>query len=157
MDLELAFALIILWTTTTTFLLLFGNLWISNQACAFHPHSVDITHRHDRLYVVSGCTTCHPDMCVKSISAFVAPRGSTSAKYFTVLTTIVSVVGALGCHRWHRVGDANQLEAYLAIIGFLSLKTNSNPSSFLTQKNATAILSLISMKKSELYVFLASV
>jgi hypothetical protein len=46
-----------------------------NESEALHPHAVDIEMRHNLFLVVSNGTKCKKDFAVKSISAFVAPRG----------------------------------------------------------------------------------
>lgn len=71
--------------------------------------------------MVQSPTTCKPDCLVKSISAFVAPRGSSSSKQFTVLSVMISVAGMLGSTRWYHVKDASFIEATMAFIGFASL------------------------------------
>lgn len=43
--------------------------------------------------VVKDKTVCKMDFAVKSISAYIAPRGSTSDKLFTVLVSILSTAG----------------------------------------------------------------
>lgn len=58
---------------------------------------------------------------MKSISAFVAPRGSSSNKYFTSLILIMSVAGMFGTLRWNAIEDASFEETRLAIIGFGAL------------------------------------
>eukprot|EP01031_Cornospumella_fuschlensis_P033745 gene33745-40831_t len=64
---------------------------------------------------------CKLDCPVKSISAFVAPRGSSSSKQFTVLIVMISVAGMLGSTRWYYVRDASFLEASLSFLGFAAL------------------------------------
>eukprot|EP01031_Cornospumella_fuschlensis_P034796 gene34796-42137_t len=64
---------------------------------------------------------CKLDCPVKSISAFVAPRGSSSSKQFTVLIVMISVAGMLGSTRWYYVRDASFLEASLSFFGFAAL------------------------------------
>lgn len=56
-----------------------------------------------------------------SISAFVAPRGSSSSKQFTVICVMISVAGFLGSSRWYFMGDATALQAALSLVGFASL------------------------------------
>jgi hypothetical protein len=121
MDGELLLALIVLWITTTVMLVTFFRYWFHDKSECFHAHCVDTTYAHNGFMVVSGPTTCKHDCVVKSISVFVAPRGSSSSKYFSVMVVIVSCVGMLGSHRWHKVGDATAFETYLAIAGFAAL------------------------------------
>jgi len=71
--------------------------------------------------VVSSETVCKTDFAVKSISAFVAPRGSSSAKIFSALMTIMSVAGVLGSFRWYAVGDASAVQSLLSQVGFSAL------------------------------------
>lgn len=121
MDPELLVALMVLWFSTTCGLVTFLNMWFSYSGDSFHPHSVDVESRHHYFLVVSSGTVCKLDCPVKSISTFVAPRGSSSSKMFTVLIVMESVAGFLGSLRWHFVGDASALEATLSCIGFASL------------------------------------
>lgn len=100
MDNELLIALCVLWCTTTAALIIFLSMWFFNQSEAFHPHSVDVEHRHSLFMVTNSKTMCKHDCAIKSISAFVAPRGSSSSKHFTVLTVMISVAGFLGTSRW---------------------------------------------------------
>lgn len=46
-----------------------------NESAALHPHAVDVEPRHNLFLVVKSTTICKQDFAVKSISAFVAPRG----------------------------------------------------------------------------------
>jgi len=97
------------------FLLLYSTLyrfWFQNTGEGFHPHSVDIDDRHGSFLVVSGGTACKCDCAVKSISSFVAPRGSSSSQNFCVTTVIMAIVGVLGSRRWFAVGDANEGEVW---------------------------------------------
>jgi hypothetical protein len=121
MDQELLLALMVLWLSTTLSIIVFMAMWFFNEGESFHPHSVDIDHRHSLYVVVSSRTECKLDCAVKSISAFVAPRGSSSSKQFTVLVGMTAVAGMLGTSRWYAVGDANTVEALLSFIGFASL------------------------------------
>ena len=50
-------------------------MWFDNSGEAFHPHSVDVEARHPYFLVVNSKTVCKREFAVKSISAFVAPRG----------------------------------------------------------------------------------
>ena len=53
--------------------------------CPSGPLSgVDLDRRHDMFEVVKRATICKSDCAVKSVSAFISPRGSSSDKYFTV-------------------------------------------------------------------------
>lgn len=88
---------------------------------AFHPHSVDVDHRHKLFVVVSSKTECKKDFAIKSISEFAAPRGSSSSKYFSSITTMLAIAGFLGTSRWRAVGDATSLDAIFSYAGFLSL------------------------------------
>lgn len=99
MDVELLLSLLVLWTATTFALVRFLLLWFSNEGESFHPHSVDVDHRHRSFVVVHSDTLCKLDCAVKSVSTYVAPRGSSSSKQFTVLCAIISVAGFLGTHR----------------------------------------------------------
>lgn len=54
-------------------------------------------------------------------SAFVAPRGASSSKYFTCIVCMVAVAGFLGAHRWARVGNGSELETNLSLAGFSCL------------------------------------
>lgn len=121
MDSELLIALLVLWTSTTIALVAFLRMWFSNKGESFHPHSVDIEHRHNFFLVVNSKTFCKYDCPVKSISLFVAPRGSSSSKYFTVLSCIISISGLFGTARWYYVNDASLFEAILSLVGFASL------------------------------------
>jgi len=121
MDGELYLALVVLWTTTTYALVTFFYMWFSNTGAGFHPHSVDVTDRHPTFLVVGSGTTCKMDSAVKSISAFVAPRGSSSSSNFQCLTMVTSIVGVLGSRRWFAVGDASETEALLSMVGFGAL------------------------------------
>lgn len=47
-----------------------------NESEALHPHAVDVDTRHNFFLVVTNGTICKNDFVVKSISAFVAPRGT---------------------------------------------------------------------------------
>ena len=51
-----------------------------NESAALHPHAVDVENRHNLFLVVKSKTICQTDFAVKSISAFVAPRGFISSK-----------------------------------------------------------------------------
>lgn len=113
--------LIFLWTSTTTALVIFLRLWFGNSSTAFHPHAVDVDKRHSYFLVVQTPTVCKVEFVVKSISAFVAPRGASSSKWFTSLIIAMSFSGMFGAFRWYRVGDAKLLETLLAFVGFLSL------------------------------------
>lgn len=121
MDSELLIALCVLWLSTTGALCAFLPMWLWNDGESFHPHSVSVDQRHSLFLVVSSETECKWDCCVASISAFVAPRGSSASKNFTVLTIAVAVSGFLGSMRWFAVGDAKQLELRFALFGFGSL------------------------------------
>lgn len=92
-----------------------------NRGESFHPHSIEVDARHSMFLVVDGRTRCKPSFVVKSISAFVAPRGSSSNKYFTSLILIMSVAGMFGTLRWNAIEDASFEETRLAIIGFGAL------------------------------------
>lgn len=121
MDGELLIALLVLWISTTAGLICFLRMWFTQGGEAFHPHSVDVEHRHGTFLVVNSRTVCKHDCVVKSISEFVAPRGSSSSKQFTVLIVMIAVAGFLGTSRWFAVGDASILEAILSYLGFSSL------------------------------------
>jgi len=121
MDFELLWALALLWIGTTSALITFLSMWFNNEGEAFHPHSVDVDHRHALFLVVNSETVCKLDCAVKNISTYVAPRGSSSSKQFTALCVMISVAGLLGSIRWHAVGDASYLQAAISIVGFASL------------------------------------
>jgi hypothetical protein len=134
MDQELLLALFFLWSSTTTALVIFMSLWFVNsnsssifarspphqlvnrfmhESEALHPHAVDVETRHNFFLVVKNGTKCKSDFAVKSISAFVAPRGASSSKWFTVLIVIMCISGMFGTFRWHKVGDADLHETVL--------------------------------------------
>jgi len=121
MDPELLFALCVLWLSTTVGMCVFIPMWLWNEGESFHPHAVSVDQRHSLFLVVSSETVCKWDCCVASISAFVAPRGSSGSKNFTVLTIAVAISGILGSMRWYAVGDANVTELRFALLGFSSL------------------------------------
>jgi hypothetical protein len=80
---------------------------------AFHPHAVDVDNRHNMFLVVGSSTQCKEDFAVKSISAFVAPRGASSSKWFTAIIIVMCIAGMFGSFRWYKVGDVDALEAGL--------------------------------------------
>jgi hypothetical protein len=121
MDGELLIALFVLWFSSTISLVSCMLMWFFNEGESFHPHSVDVDHRHSLFIVVQGNTCCKFDCCVKSISEFIAPRGSSSSKLFTVLCAMISVAGFLGSFRWFKVGDGDIVEAILSLSGFACL------------------------------------
>ena len=121
MDTELLVALLVLWLSTTTSLVFFFRLFLANGGEAFHPHSVDVEHRHHVFLAVNSRTMCKYDCSVKSISTFVAPRGSSSSKQFTVMSCMISVAGFLGTSRWYALGGVTTLTAGLCFAGFASL------------------------------------
>ena len=121
MDEELLLALCVLWLSSTFALVMCLLMWFFNEGESFHPHSVEIDQRHSLFVVVHSNTCCKFDCCVKSISEFIAPRGSSSSKLFTVLGAMISVSGFLGCFRWFKVGDGRLLEVILSLSGFASL------------------------------------
>lgn len=139
MDFELLFALFFLWTATTVCLVLF--IWIiwKNQG-AFHPHSVDVDLRHNGFIVVKAGTQCKKDCTVKSISAFIAPRGSSSSKYFGSILVVISISGMFGSFRWFMMGDADITQMLLAVTGFSFLllicafESDVSPDRFLEDK-----------------------
>lgn len=121
MDSELLIALLVLWCGSTVALIIFLRMWFANDWAAFHPHSVDVETRHPAFLVVNSKTLCKKDCAIKSVSAFVAPRGSSSSKHFTALCMMISIAGMLGSTRWYFVGDASQVQFLLSIFGFGSL------------------------------------
>jgi hypothetical protein len=121
MDSELLIALLVLWCGSTVALVIFLSMWFSDDGAAFHPHSVDVENRHPTFLVVNSRTLCKKDCAVKSVSAFVAPRGSSSSKHFTTVCMMIAIAGILGSTRWYHVGDATLLEFILAFLGFASL------------------------------------
>lgn len=114
-------ALYVFWICTTITLAVFLPMFFSNSGESFHPHSVSVRMKHNGFMIVDQPTECKHDFCVASISAFVAPRGSTSSKYFSTLCTGISISGFLGCYRWYKTGDASENELYIAWAGFLCL------------------------------------
>ena len=125
MDPELLFALCVLWLSTTIGMSVFIPMWLWNEGESFHPHSVSVDQKHSLFLVVSSETICKVDCCVASISSFVAPRGSSASKNFTVLAIAVSISGLLGSMRWYAVGDPNLTELRFALLGFGSLMLTS--------------------------------
>ena len=115
MDGELFIALIVFWLSISGAIITFMSMWFFNKGESFHPHSVDIDQRHSLYVVAHSDTCCKMDCCVKSISAFVAPRGSSSSKQFTVLCAMISVSGFLGVYRWYIV--SNQVNPWAAGFG----------------------------------------
>lgn len=113
MDGELFLSLIVFWLSISGAIITFMSMWFFNEGESFHPHSVDIDHRHALYVVAHSDTCCKLDCCVKSISSFVAPRGSSSSKQFTVLCAMISVSGFLGTYRWYIVGQVNPWAAGL--------------------------------------------
>ena len=118
MDNELLIALIVMWVASSTALVIFVKMLYVNDGEAFHPHCVDVEHRHGTFLVVNSKTVCKKDFAIKSISSFVAPRGSSSSKHFTVMCVTVSIAGVLGTIRWYYVGDASFLEMCLSVVGY---------------------------------------
>ena len=102
-------------------LIIFLKMWFSNDGVAFHPHSVDVENRHPSFLVVNSKTVCKKDCAIKSVSAFVAPRGSSSSKHFTCISVVISIAGIMGTSRWYYVGDASKLEFFLSFLGFAAL------------------------------------
>jgi hypothetical protein len=95
------------------------------------------------MVVVSSNTYCKHDCCVVSISSFVAPRGSSNSKYFTLLAVATALSGFMGTVRWsHVVADTNpvDLECVLGCCGFICLilvagfELDVTPNSFLGWK-----------------------
>jgi hypothetical protein len=121
MDTELFIMLLVLWTGSTLSIIIFLTMWFANDGEAFHPHSVDVENRHPTFTVVNSKTVCKKDFAVKSVSSFVAPRGSSSSKYFTTLCMVIAIAGMLGSARWYFVRDASWLSFQLAFCGFGSL------------------------------------
>jgi len=121
MDTVLLSALLVMWVGSTFALVIFLAMWFMNEGEAFHPHSVDAERRHEAYVVVSSRTQCKKDCAVKSISSFVAPRGSSSSKIFSTICTTISISGMLGSIRWYLVGDASIVQFWLAFAGFGAL------------------------------------
>ena len=140
MDSELLLALSVLWLNSTLIMLAFICLWLLNEGECFHPHSVCVDKRHRLFSVVSSQTVCQTDFAVKSISSFIAPRGSSSSKFFTALMVMLAVSGFMGCGRWHAVGDATLFQAALGQCGFAGLllvsafEANVSPHQFYLEK-----------------------
>lgn len=140
MDYELLFALLILWTATTTCLVLFMDLVFNNEEESFHPHCVDVESRHYGFIVVKSATVCKKDCAVKSISAYIAPRGSSSSKYFGSIIVIIAVSGMFGSFRWYMMGDADLTQAILSVTGFgfllliCAFESDVSPDRFLEDK-----------------------
>lgn len=155
MDYELLFSLCILWIASTVCLFACAFMWIYNEGEGFHPHSVSMERRHSLYSVVSANTVCKYDFVVKSISEFIAPRGSSSDKYFTTLLVMGAVAGFLGCVRWHSVGDATYFEASLGQAGFFFLivvamfEVDVSPQLFLEEKLIITAWLIEGMKLSE--------
>ena len=84
MDVELLFSLWVLWLSVLVACILAALMWTVNRGEAFHPHCVDLDRRHSMFEVVKRPTICKTDFAVKSVSAYISPRGSSSDKYFTV-------------------------------------------------------------------------
>ena len=105
-----------------TFLYFFIYCRFRNRGETFHPHSINVDSRHPMFLVVGGRTRCKPSFVVKSISAFVAPRGSSSNKHFTALIIIMSISGLFGTLRWHAIEEESSFEqTRLAFLGFGAL------------------------------------
>jgi len=121
MDFELSMALLALWFASTMALFIAAIMFLHNSGEAFHPHSIVMDRRHQFFAVVGANTVCKTDFAVKSVSAYFAPRGSTSDKIFTVLIVLCSVAGFLGSVRWRAIEDASSTEALLAQIAFAAL------------------------------------
>lgn len=122
MDKELLIALWVLWFSSTFLIVIFLRIFLVNDGESFHPHCVEVELRHSSSDFACVCATiCKPDCAVKHISSYVAPRGSSAAKYFNTFAISMSVAGILGTSRWQGVGDASQLEASLAYVGFVCL------------------------------------
>ena len=119
MDNELLIALWVLWFSSTFLIVIMLRVIFMNDSEAFHPHSVELEARHGSFACV-GATVCKRDCAVKHISSYVAPRGSTSAKFFLAACCCMAVAGILGTSRWRRV-EASELEAVLAYIGWVCL------------------------------------
>ena len=83
MDAELLISLWVLWLAVWLACITAVFMWTFNRGEAFHPHCVDLDQRHKLFQVVKEPTSCKNDCAVKSVSAFIAPRGSSSDKYFT--------------------------------------------------------------------------
>lgn len=140
MDYELLFALIIMWSATSACLAIFISIIFLHEGGAFHPHCVDVESRHAGFIVVKSRTLCKPDCAVKSISAYIAPRGSSSSKYFGSIIVIISMAGMFGCFRWYMIGDADETQAALSVVGFSFLllicafESDVSPDRFLEDK-----------------------
>jgi hypothetical protein len=85
MDAELLIALWVLWLSVWIACLTAALMWTFNRGEAFHPHCVELQRTHRLFQVVQAATECKRDCAVKSVSAFISPRGSSSDKYFTVI------------------------------------------------------------------------
>uniref|UniRef100_A0A7R9UCB2 Uncharacterized protein n=1 Tax=Pinguiococcus pyrenoidosus TaxID=172671 RepID=A0A7R9UCB2_9STRA len=140
MDRELLLTLLVFWSSTTAALIIFLRLWFANRGEAFHPHSVEVAPRHQHFLCVHAQTQCKRGFVVSSISAFVAPRGSTSNKSFTVLGCCISVTGFIGSMQWYGTGDATFFELICCLLGFIGLlfvcitELDVTPERFLTTK-----------------------
>lgn len=121
MDAELLLMLIMLWGASSLALGKFLLFWFGGGGACFHPHSLNYDDRHASFLVTSSKTICKYDCVVKSISAFVAPRGSSSSQTFAILTVWLAIAGIAGSWRWHAVGDATLFQAQLGMTGFASL------------------------------------
>lgn len=121
MDGELFMALVVLWIAAGLASVGFMCMWFANDMSSFHPHSVAMDTRHMLFGVVYSGTECKTDFLVKSISEFVAPRGSTSSKWFTVLCVVICVSGFFGTYRWYKVlGESITTEVILGEKGIRS-------------------------------------
>jgi hypothetical protein len=98
--LELMTMLAMMWMSTTLALVVFILFFFCNKAENFHPHSVGVDRRHALSMFVTEATICKPGHMVASVSAFVAPRGSSASKYFTVLTVSIAMSGFFASLKW---------------------------------------------------------
>ncbi len=148
MDYELIFPLVLLWLSTTFAVLVFlpmVRLLISlaspvqrhfkavqhdvcirvqfflNKGEHFHPHTVPVARRHPMMVIVSGATECKQDCMVASVSAFVAPRGSSTSKFFNTACLAIAISGFFGSLRWYQVKDATYGQFILSAYGHMAL------------------------------------
>jgi hypothetical protein len=101
MDAELLIALWVLWLSAWVSCIIAAFMFLFNRGEAFHPHCVDLDRRHDLFQVVKKATICKNDCAVKSVSAYISPRGSSSDKYFTVSVQVLLLLVNAVANCWH--------------------------------------------------------
>ena len=73
------------------------------------------------MVVVNGATECKRDCMVASVSAFVAPRGSSTSKFFNTACLAIAISGFFGSLRWYQVKDATYAQFILSAYGHMAL------------------------------------